>query len=858
MRSTTIDVTHSQNWIFPTARPTNHVAKRQTDANPMTATSSTSTYDYWWPYPPADISPVATTATTTPSPSVIPIIISLISASSTAPSTSSATPSSSQISLPHTDNRTLASSAPQSSSTPPTELRTNTGKPHFTPIDLAPAFGVVGFFLVGLCAWVVYGCCTRKPKVTKDAHRRAWNWKRQRNDEGDDPLMAGPPYASFVSPERDVERSGHREREREGGKGDAFSLRRFGMRIGVGSSQSRWPSYSYNPPPISAHPIPPPHLGQKQERGGYIAPGYMHDYGGDDDHNDEDSGLFSVSLIAPGRRRKSSMSPFSKHTPSSPTSTSVFTANAAGPSRHLVTRHHSSATSAALHELYSSASDSSLDSDDADRGGGENKGKGTKRARDIDTTPWESLRHKSIKRGILEQVRKEETWMDSVRASIIGAGAGKRRGDSERNRGREERVEAETEDERGPAIGRGPAQAQAAIGRRRGHVRADSDVRIAADTLGGTPDRRRDKNALRLTSPSIPPLPRATTTASNASDAHAPSPRGRRTFAWLRDHEDEDRYTPLPDRLHSVSPNRSEVQRRSKSDKSRSGSRGESRSRGGSRTDANRNGDDGYGGGRKSESRRAGNDKSTSVAKRVPRVSGSSTTRSAAGGNSARTRALDYTHGAHGGERGRERERGERHYDYAPSPSDAAARAVDLDVLPQSPPQIMSPPLESQMCFTPIPPVAPRALALVLSPGPGAAVAMGDVTRRPTRIPSPKKVAGRRRSSSRGRGYSISSGHGPKSTSALAASSGRRHANSSPKRSPPSSPPAAHIRPLRPARREGVAAARETDEVVGAESIMQKVDHIMEAGWHERSRGRDMGLEAVRSLSPTGFGRDVA
>jgi hypothetical protein len=43
-----------------------------------------------------------------------------------------------------------------------------------------------------------------------------------------------------------------------------------------------------------------------------------------------------------------------------------------------------------------------------------------RKRREEDTVPWESLRYKSIKRGVLERVRKEAGWVDSLRG-IVGS-----------------------------------------------------------------------------------------------------------------------------------------------------------------------------------------------------------------------------------------------------------------------------------------------------------------------------------------------------------------------------------------------------------------------------------------------------
>jgi hypothetical protein len=109
----------------------------------------------------------------------------------------------------------------------------------------------------------------------------------------------------------------------------------------------------------------------------------------------------------------------------------------------------SNATSLAFLELYESDEEAL---NDAGREGKKKK---------EDVVPWETLRHKSIKRGILEQVRKDAGWVDSLRG-VVGSSFSVLGGEGL----------ADT----GAKIGK--------VKKRHAHVRGDSDLRIE-DLIGG-------------------------------------------------------------------------------------------------------------------------------------------------------------------------------------------------------------------------------------------------------------------------------------------------------------------------------------------------------------------------------------
>ncbi|KAK0452908.1 uncharacterized protein EV420DRAFT_1645440 [Desarmillaria tabescens] len=154
-------------------------------ANTIPTTSSS--YDYWWPYPPGG---VASTTTTTPSaiPSTIPIEVSgmppettdssSIVSTSLLPSSSDDTDStmrnsnssSSTSNTPTSSVSMITISPPSSSQSALPSLVTYPKKePNGAKISmyLIPVLVVVGAILGSLCAWIGWGCLTRKGRRGK-------------------------------------------------------------------------------------------------------------------------------------------------------------------------------------------------------------------------------------------------------------------------------------------------------------------------------------------------------------------------------------------------------------------------------------------------------------------------------------------------------------------------------------------------------------------------------------------------------------------------------------------------------------------------------------------------------------------
>jgi len=633
--------------------------RRQT---PMTFTTNTpttsSTYDFWWPFPPANAPPTQTT----PPGTIAPILISIISdatspglnTSSVAPSTSGSTPlPSSSSSLSSSSSYSTSSALPSSSANAVTAVT-------FRPIDLVPAFAVVGVFVTGLALWFFYGYCTRKP--------------RRRTDE--DELLCGPRYVGIDgTPRRDVEEQGRTD--------ETLHIPRYGRGRGPSGQfrAFRWPSFSEPPAfdPTTGFHVP------------------------DEYKRDEDDPLTSVSLFAPGLNDRNRSG-----------STTV-------PSRGTFSRQSSAAaTSVALLDLY--------ESDDEEVA--------KRREKEL---PWESLRHKSIKRNIIEKVKKENKWLDSIRNTFAAPTR-----PSIRDAGIFSSIDEEV-----PTVGSVPVStmveaSSSPVGRRRGHVRADSDI-FVDDSLGTTAP-------LRVRNPSLKPA------QQSQESADVPISGVRRTFAKLKDEDERDRYSPLPGRLNE--------------NRSRSRGHGRSRSR----------------------------SQSASPIKQMASLP------------------------------------------MAPRNNPPGLVPIRRDFLPQSPSQLMSPPLESQMCFTPIPPFQAPAMSMkVQTPRPARPRSHSRTSSSsPTKIPGPsggKKL----------RSYSPPLPPAESITSPFPERTRGRLVKKS-NASPAGAKSKTRRTPAADRSREGRARGSATAE---GDEAMKKVDQIMAAGWSTRD------VRHAEMMSPSGFGSHV-
>ena len=631
--------------------------------NPVTSIPTTSsTYDFWWPFPPAN---VPTPTPTTPPGTIAPILISIIpDATSLSSNTSSVNPSpsgsSSSSSLSSSSSHSLSSASASSTANAVTAVT-------FRLIDLVPAFAVVGVFVIGLALWFLYGCCTRKPRVRAD----------------EDELLCGPRYVGIdgTTSRRDVEEQGPDD--------SMLYIPRYGRGRGLSGQfrAFRWPSFS-EPPAFNPST-------------GFHVP--------DEYKQDEDDPLTSVALFAPGFNDGSG----SGNTPSR--------TGPPEPSRGTFSRQSSAAaTSVALLDLY--------ESDDEEAAKRREK-----------ETPWESLRHKSIKRNIIEQVKKENKWLDSIRSTFAGPSR-----PSIPDSGGFSEIDDEVS-----TVGSVPSTP---VGKRRGHVRADSDIFVDNVTL-----RDLDTTApLRVRNPS----PRSAQQSQESADV--PTSGVRRNFAMLKDEDEEkDRYTPLPGRLNES--------------RSKSRSRGRSRSR----------------------------SQSASPIKQMS--------------------SLPVTQGG--------------------NPPELVP--IRRDVLPQSPSQLMSPPLESQMCFTPIPPFA--APGTVKTPRVVRPRSHSRTTASsPTKIPGPSN------------GQKLRSYNPPLLPDESVTSPFPEHTRGRLMKKPNSSATGSKTKArTRTTRSRTPAADRSTEgrekgsATTDSDQAMRKVDQIMAAGWSTRD------VRRAEMMSPNAFGSHV-
>ncbi|KAF9467547.1 hypothetical protein BDZ94DRAFT_965174 [Collybia nuda] len=369
-----------------------------------------------------------------------------------------------------------------------------------------------------------------------------------------------------------------------------------------------------------------------------------------------------------------------------------------------------------------------------------------------DEVPWESLRHKSIKRGILEQVKKEGSWIDSLRGIT---------GSSFSRAAREAETDIRVVD---GATGSGRRASN--IGRRVGHTRTDSDMRVQDVNLK-SPERvtLKSQHSDYSSGYSTQPSTRNNSTRTpvrcySSQTVHSqdirdgtqwvsgggfriveesplPTPKepeiSRSRFSsgwWWGSGADVDRYTPVPPR------------------------RDRSRSRSSSPIKGTRE----------------------------------------AGRNSQHSHA---------------------------------------NVLPQSPPQITSPPLESQLCFTPTPGSKARMTSMTTS--------STAKRRKSDNATTPTKSSGKKR------GKKLLSPRVPllpfpdKGVNSPRPDVHRLRLVK----------PAPKVRPLTAEPLTSTSGSSYDHDAEIASDALRRVEEIIGQSWSTR----DLGEEGVRSLSPTGFGR---
>ncbi|KAK0187390.1 hypothetical protein F5146DRAFT_773041 [Armillaria mellea] len=144
--------------------------------------TTTSSYDYWWPYPPGGV--VSTTTTPSAIPPTIPVQISemppestdlssiasvAVSSDDTNSTTRSVNSSSTSATPTSSVSMITISVSPSSQSALPSLVTYPKKQPSGNKISmyLIPVLVIVGAILGSLCAWIGWGCLTRKGKRGK-------------------------------------------------------------------------------------------------------------------------------------------------------------------------------------------------------------------------------------------------------------------------------------------------------------------------------------------------------------------------------------------------------------------------------------------------------------------------------------------------------------------------------------------------------------------------------------------------------------------------------------------------------------------------------------------------------------------
>ncbi|KAJ7778276.1 hypothetical protein B0H16DRAFT_1502864 [Mycena metata] len=166
----------------------------------MPSSLTSSSYDYWWPYPPEGATATTSTSTTLPLytstdalfTSTSTPALALFNSASMASSSFAGSPSDS-LSVTSMSSSTASSSPsesiisisalpPSNSTVPASSHHKLSMVPQSTLVYIVPACGVVGLLIGGITAWCVYGCLTR------NGHGR----RRGRKSYG--ALEVGPEY----------------------------------------------------------------------------------------------------------------------------------------------------------------------------------------------------------------------------------------------------------------------------------------------------------------------------------------------------------------------------------------------------------------------------------------------------------------------------------------------------------------------------------------------------------------------------------------------------------------------------------------------------------------------------------------
>ncbi|KAF9524204.1 hypothetical protein CPB83DRAFT_620991 [Crepidotus variabilis] len=359
----------------------------------------------------------------------VPVFLSPIGL--TQASSSPSQSSTSSLAFPPTPSQSLVatSSASQSS--------TNVMTPEVPKLRLVtfiPAFIAAGVFSLALFLWAIYRCCKRQSNKrrhtivsTRRSNRKSDRsqggfWKNRRN-KGDGELVCGPKYvdldagqASYDDPSMDEEEgrrleSTHTYQMIQSTLAQPSShsistkydphVTRGSISEGAGALNYGQPRRPRDQRNDEQHQYRWPSLNQQptfdSRRGFHVPPSTS---------DNLDPSMTTAELIAPSDVRPVPQRMRTLRSVPSSSGTRVISPLL------------SDATSVALQELYDTLSEP--DSDASGRPNGVRPESTNPNLLDPRmTTPWESLRHKSIKRGILQKVEQDERdralWSDGVR-----------------------------------------------------------------------------------------------------------------------------------------------------------------------------------------------------------------------------------------------------------------------------------------------------------------------------------------------------------------------------------------------------------------------------------------------------------
>ncbi|KAF7325656.1 hypothetical protein MKEN_00415500 [Mycena kentingensis (nom. inval.)] len=387
--------------------------------------ASSSSYDYWWPYPPAGQptpTPAPTLVDATPTAndvvlSTTPYLaVSLDSfASSPVPSSSAASPSPSSASesIPMSAVSTISALPPSNTTSAYHSPQKLSMVSNNNLIYIVTGCGVAGLLIGGIMAWCIYGCVTRRKGQNRQGESAVL--RRRRKSYGT--LEVGPEYRPPTPGFDEKEEEDDDEGEWLGKEGDLDDADKF-------------------------------------ERAA---------------EDDDDEDLETHAFLHPENARNQTEN--------------------ASPARHksIVSSRGPSPAPSGRTSLFFDRPDSS------------------------DGVPWESLRHKSIKRGILERLRED---------------------------GEQDPIEHER-------VSRRPWQA---------HGRHDSDVFLS--------DAQADLSRMssRVTTATSAALSRASSSVTAGigmgfrimSESPAATPQGEHNadvFRWPSSKKDTDKFTPAPTRV---------------------------------------------------------------------------------------------------------------------------------------------------------------------------------------------------------------------------------------------------------------------------------------------------------------------